>query len=56
VTDITNQYGGKDFHYSGHWSWIYSHANTATLDFDGKPVTLKGIPVTVMQWLAAQRK
>ncbi|MDG1570848.1 prolyl oligopeptidase family serine peptidase [Robiginitalea sp. M366] len=55
VTDITGQYGGEDFHYSGHWSWIYSHANTATLDYDGKPVTLKGTPVTVMQWLAAQK-
>lgn len=56
VTDITNLYGGKDFHYSGHWSWIYSHANTATLDLDGKPVTVNGMPVTVMQWLAAQKK
>ena len=56
VTDITGQYGGKDFRYNGHWSWIYSHANTATLDFDGKPVTVDGMPVTVMQWLAAQKR
>ncbi|WP_088340651.1 prolyl oligopeptidase family serine peptidase [Robiginitalea sediminis] len=56
VTDITGQYGGEDFHYSGHWSWIYSHANTAMRDFDGKPVRLGNTPVTVMQWLAAQKK
>ena len=56
VTDITGQYGGEDFHYSGHWSWIYSHTNTAMLDFDGKPVRLGNTPVTVMQWLAAQKK
>lgn len=56
VTDITNLYGGNDFRYSGHWSWIYSHANTATRDFDGNPVLLGGQAVTVMQWLAAQHK
>ena len=56
VVDITNQYGGSDFQYSGHWSWIYSHANKATLDFNGKPVHLNGTPVTVMQWLAAQSR
>lgn len=56
VVDITNLYGGNDFRYSGHWSWIYSHANQATRDFDGNPVMSGGRPVTVMQWLAAQRK
>ncbi len=56
VVDITNLYGGNDFHYSGHWSWIYSHANQATRDFDGNPVLLDGRAVTVMQWLAAQKK
>ena len=54
VTDITNQYGGEGFHYSGHWSWIYSHANVARQDFDGGPVLVNGRPVTVMEWLAAQ--
>lgn len=56
VTDITNQYGGDDFRYNGHWSWIYSHANKATRDFDGSPVLVDGSPTTVMQWLAAQKK
>ena len=56
VTDITGQYGGEDFRYSGHWSWIYSHANSARLDYDGSPVLLNKRPVTVMEWLAAQSK
>lgn len=56
VVDITNLFGGDDFHYNGHWSWIYSHANKATRDFDGSPVLIDGRPATVMQWLAAQKK
>lgn len=56
VTDITGFYGGKDYHYNGHWSWIYSHANTARTDFDGSPVMINGRPVTIMEWLAAQKK
>jgi predicted esterase len=56
VVDITNAYGGSNYHYPGHWSWIYSHANESYKDFDGKPVMVKGIPVTIMQWLALQRK
>jgi predicted peptidase len=55
VIDISGSYGGADRHYPGHWSWIYSHANHCRLDFDGKPVTLEGRPVTLMSWLAAQR-
>ncbi|MFN8354022.1 MAG: prolyl oligopeptidase family serine peptidase [Spirosomataceae bacterium] len=56
VTDITGFFGGENYYYNGHWSWIYSHANTAKLDYDGKPVTLNGRPVTIMEWLAAQAK
>ncbi|MCS5489859.1 prolyl oligopeptidase family serine peptidase [Algoriphagus limi] len=56
VTDITGFYGGEDYLYPGHWSWIYSHANTARTDFDGSPVMLDGKPVTIMEWLAAQKK
>lgn len=54
VVDITGVFGGDGYHYSGHWSWIYSHANKATLDYDGKPVRLDGKPVSVMEWMAAQ--
>ncbi len=56
VVDITGFYGGEDFHYPGHWSWIYCHANECRRDVDGSLVTLDGQPTTIMEWLAAQRK
>jgi poly(3-hydroxybutyrate) depolymerase len=56
VTDISGFYGGENYRYNGHWSWIYSHANTARTDFDGSTVMLNGRPVTIMEWLAAQKK
>lgn len=56
VTDITGFFGGENYHYNGHWSWIYSHANVAKTDYDGSPVLLNGRPVTIMEWLAAQKK
>ena len=54
VVDIAGLVGGSDYRYNGHWSWIYLHANQCRLDFDGRPVSLSGRPVTVMEWLAAQ--
>lgn len=56
VVDITGFYGGEDYHYSGHWSWIYCHANKCRRDKDGSLVMLDGRPVTIMEWLAAQKK
>ena len=56
VTDLSGVYGGKDYHFNGHWSWIYSHANDADFDFDGSPVLLNGNQVSIMEWLAAQGK
>lgn len=56
VKDITGFFGGDDYHYSGHWSWIYSHANHADFDYDGEPVEIDDRPVTIMEWLAQQRK
>lgn len=56
VVDITGFFGGENFHYLGHFSWIYSHANLCKLDYDGQPVMLDGRPVTVMEWMAAQRR
>lgn len=55
VVDITNLFGGNQFHYYGHLSWIYSHANKCQLDYDGTPVKIDGQPVTLMGWLAQQR-
>jgi poly(3-hydroxybutyrate) depolymerase len=56
VVDITGFFGGDDYHYPGHWSWIYLHANRCRRDFDGSPVRLDGRPVSIMEWLAAQAK
>lgn len=56
VTDITGFYGGADYRYNGHWSWIYSHANVARTDFDGSLVYVDGRPVSIMEWMAAQKK
>lgn len=56
VVDITGFFGGEDYHYPGHWSWIYGHANVANFDYDGKPVTIDGRPVTIMEWLATKKR
>ncbi len=56
VNDITNFYGGKGFQYNGHWSWVYLHENLPRTDLDGSPVRVNGKPVSIMEWLAAQKK
>lgn len=54
VVDITGMFGGDGYHYSGHWSWIYCHANHCRRDVDGSLVLVDGRPATIMEWLAAQ--
>ena len=56
VVDITGFFGGEDYHYPGHWSWIYCHANACRRDADGSLVKLDGRPTTIMEWMAAQRR
>jgi len=56
VVDITGFFGGEGYHYPGHWSWIYGHANVARHDFDGSLVKVDGRAVTIMEWMAAQSK
>lgn len=56
VVDLSGSYGGDDFLYNGHWSWIYSHANHADFDFDSNPVIVDGNQVTIMEWLSMQSK
>ena len=56
VVDITGFFGGDDFHYPGHWSWIYCHANECRRNANGQPVMVNGQPTTIMAWLATQRK
>jgi len=56
VVDITGFYGGVNYHYPGHWSWVYLHDNKCRNDLDGSPVKIDGRPVTIMEWTAAQSK
>ncbi|MDX2072220.1 MAG: hypothetical protein SFV55_27550 [Haliscomenobacter sp.] len=56
VVDLSGFYGGENYYFNGHWSWIYSHSNHAKLDYDGYPVKIKNKPVTIMEWMAAQKK
>ncbi len=56
VNDITNFYGGSGFQYNGHWSWVYLHENLPRTDLDGSPVRINGKPVSIMEWMAAQKK
>lgn len=54
VFDISGEYGGMSHHYSGHWSWIYSHANKARIDAQGRPVNSLPNQPSLMEWLADQ--
>ncbi len=56
VTDLSGFFGGENYHFNGHWSWIYSHANQAHTELDGSEVLLNGKPVTLMEWMSAQVK
>ena len=59
VLDSTGLYtteAGAPFEYIGHWSWIPMLNNECTLDYDGSPVTIDGNPVTILEWMAAQKK
>jgi predicted peptidase len=56
VIDLSGMYGGSNYHFNGHWSWIYSHANAAHTEYDGSEVKLNGRPVTLMEWMAVQKK
>lgn len=56
VYDVTGFFGGKGYQYNGHWSWVYLHKNLPRTDLDGSPVIVNGKPVSIMEWLAAQKK
>ncbi len=55
VIDITGFFGGDNYYYFGHFSWIYLHANKCIYDFDGEPVLFDGRPATIMEWMAGQK-
>ena len=56
VTDLSGFFGGENYYFNGHWSWIYSHANQSHTEYDGSEVLLNGKPTTLMEWMAAQAK
>ncbi len=47
---------GNPFEYIGHFAWIPLLNDDCTLDYDGRPVTIDGEPVTLLQWLSRQKK
>ncbi len=47
---------GDPFEYIGHFAWIPVLNDDCALDYDGKPVTIDGEAVTLLQWLAKQKK
>lgn len=49
VTDLYGLYGGENYHYNGHFSWIYSHRNHCEKEIDGKTIS-------VMEWLASKKR
>ncbi|PQP82360.1 peptidase [Paenibacillus sp. PCH8] len=61
VLDTSGLYtkgNGNDtpYEYNGHWSWIPVLNNDISKDFNGKPVKIKGKAVSLMEWMANQKK
>ena len=49
VTDLTGLYGGEDYWYNGHFSWVPCHANACWSEVNGEKIT-------IMEWLAKQER
>lgn len=49
VVDLYGFYGGENYRYHGHLSWIYSHSNHAAKVINGKYTT-------VMEWMSTKSK
>ncbi len=47
---------GNPFEYLGHFAWIPMLNDDCRLDYDGKPVVVSGKEVTLLDWLALQKK
>ncbi|WP_026494825.1 prolyl oligopeptidase family serine peptidase [Butyrivibrio sp. WCD3002] len=47
---------GNPFEYLGHFAWIPMLNDDCKVDFDGKPVVVDGKEVTLLDWLALQKK
>ena len=47
---------GAPYEYLGHFAWIPVFNDDCRTDFDGKPVKAGGKEVSLMEWLAAQKR
>lgn len=47
---------GRPFEYVGHFAWIPMLNDDCRTDLDGSPVVCQGREVSLLQWLACQRK
>lgn len=47
---------GKPFEYLGHFAWIPVFNDDCRTDYDGKPVTVDGKEVSLLEWLSMQTK
>ena len=47
---------GEPWEYMGHFAWIPMLNDDCKADYDGKPVLLEGREVSLMDWLAAQKR
>ena len=50
------QENGEPYEYMGHFAWIPMLNDDCRVDFDGQPVVHDGKEVTLMDWLALQRR
>ena len=58
IVDMTGKYfkeDGTPYTYIGHWAWIPMLNDQCMTDFDGSPVLWEGRPVSIIEWIAAQR-
>jgi predicted peptidase len=47
---------GKPYEYIGHFAWIPMLNDDCKTDYNGKPVTIDGKEVTLLEWLSHQKK
>lgn len=47
---------GNPYEYFGHFTWIPMLNDDCKLDYDGKPVCKNGKEVTLLEWLAMQKR
>ncbi len=59
IEDIHEGFKGPDgepFEYLGHFAWIPMLNDDCRVDYDGQPVQWQGREVSLLEWLAEQKK